>query len=155
MSTGTNGDRAAPRAREPLRNNLFRDTAQTPGRDPVDGIEETLVEVRDQIARVEQLTRRLERVQAAQREPATPTTATATPAAAPAPGHLLFIPGADGYRTRAADGASPRVGEEITDDDRRYLVLKIGRSPFPGDPRRCAFLERLGPPAQLEIGLVR
>jgi hypothetical protein len=27
------------------------------------------------------------------------------------------------------------------DEERRYVVLKVGRSPFPDDARPCAFVE--------------
>jgi hypothetical protein len=61
-----------------------------------------------------------------------------------APDHLLFVSQAAGYTLVPRDGAVPPVGSEVHLPDAadvRYRVCKVGPSPFPGDPRRCAFLE--------------
>jgi hypothetical protein len=70
-----------------------------------------------------------------------------------ATGYVSFFPGEDGYRLRDAAGPCPAVGEELDQDGRSYLVLKVGSSPFPNDARPCAYLERCGPPEQLAFDL--
>ena len=71
----------------------------------------------------------------------------------PVTGYVIFLPGEDGYRVRDAAGPCPAVGEELDEDGRSYLVLKVGSSPFPNDLRPCAYLERCGPPDQLTFAL--
>jgi len=75
------------------------------------------------------------------------------PERAPATGYIVFLPGEDGYRVCDASGPCPAVGEELDQDGRSYLVLKVGSSPFPNDVRPCAYLERSGPPDQLTFPL--
>jgi hypothetical protein len=61
--------------------------------------------------------------------------------------HVLFISHASGYELLSREGPVPEVGTEVSlsaDSARRYRVSKVGRSPLPGDRRRCAFLEPLG-----------
>jgi len=69
--------------------------------------------------------------------------ATALPAPA---GHVLFAPAPDGYRLLQRDGPPPDRGAALELDDGLFLVLRLGPSPLPGDPRRCAFVERQEPP---------
>jgi chromosome segregation ATPase len=59
--------------------------------------------------------------------------------------HLLFRQRADGYELVAHEGPPPPVGSEIrsADADQSFIVLNVGTSPFPGDPRPCAFLQLL------------
>jgi hypothetical protein len=75
------------------------------------------------------------------------------PQAAPAIGYVLFLSGEDGYEVRDAVGPCPAVGQELDQDGRGYLVLKVGSSPFPNDLRPCAYLERCGAPEQLTFAL--
>ena len=65
---------------------------------------------------------------------------TPVPGNAGASSHLLFLPG-DAYRLVEADGDAPGLDTEIQTEDGSYLVVRVGRSPLPGDPRTCAFLE--------------
>jgi hypothetical protein len=37
---------------------------------------------------------------------------------------------------------APAPGETLVLEGERYLVARIGASPLPGDPRRCAYLLR-------------
>lgn len=53
--------------------------------------------------------------------------------------HLLFVPRGRGYELLEREGAAPEVGSEI-ELGGRFLVLKVGPSPLPGDERRCAFV---------------
>jgi DNA repair exonuclease SbcCD ATPase subunit len=57
--------------------------------------------------------------------------------------HLLFRQGADGYELVAREGPPPPVGSEIRwpDADESFIVLNVGTSPLPSDPRPCAFLQ--------------
>jgi hypothetical protein len=56
--------------------------------------------------------------------------------------HLLFVPTPARYLLVERDGAPPALGEELElpDVGGRLLVQKIGRAPFPGESRPCAFL---------------
>lgn len=57
--------------------------------------------------------------------------------------HVLFVPSAPGYRLAERSGPAPAVGETVDLDQAPgvFVVAKIGRAPFPGDRRPCAFLE--------------
>lgn len=67
-------------------------------------------------------------------------------APAPVDGHVLLAPATGGYRLLTREGAAPACGSELGLDGGRFLVLRHGPSPLPGDRRRCAFLERQEPP---------
>ena len=67
-------------------------------------------------------------------------------AAAAVDGHVLFVPATDGYRLHVRAGAAPSCGAELELEGGRFRVLRHGPSPFPGDRRRCALLEREEPP---------
>ena len=54
--------------------------------------------------------------------------------------HLLFVRNGSGYRLVEREGPAPGVGSPI-ELDRLFAVTKLGRSPLPGDRRRCAYLE--------------
>ena len=67
------------------------------------------------------------------------------PKAPPEPeAHLLFLTTHDGYDLLERDGAVPAAGTEVAlADGRLAAVVKVGRSPLPGDRRRCAFAQLL------------
>ena len=54
---------------------------------------------------------------------------------------LVFAPGATGYELSQHAGAPPEVGVVAELDGVEFRVVKIGRSPLPADPRRCAYLD--------------
>jgi hypothetical protein len=56
--------------------------------------------------------------------------------------HVLFVPTAKGYALVEREGPPPVPGEELElgDTPRRFVVTKLGRAPFPGERRPCAFL---------------
>jgi transcriptional regulator with XRE-family HTH domain len=56
--------------------------------------------------------------------------------------HLAVMPD-QGYKLVARHGAVPRSGSTVDLDGVRYRVLRVQRSPFPGDDRQCAVLELL------------
>jgi hypothetical protein len=58
---------------------------------------------------------------------------------APTMTHLVFVPTEAGYSMIEARGDPPHVGSRVHDGLR---VTKVGPSPLPADPRRCAYLER-------------
>jgi hypothetical protein len=57
--------------------------------------------------------------------------------------HLLFVPGPQGYALVPGHGAAPPVGRAVRlgDRDGVFVVAKVASSPYPGDRRRCAYLE--------------
>ena len=54
-------------------------------------------------------------------------------------GYLLFVWSPGGYTLRDEAGAPPAVGFEFSEDGRTLVISKVGASPFPGDPRTCAY----------------
>ena len=55
--------------------------------------------------------------------------------------HVVFVRTGARYTVVASDGPPPEPGARLELDERGYVVLKVGRSPFPGDDRPCAFAE--------------
>ena len=55
--------------------------------------------------------------------------------------HLLFVSKTSGYELREADGDAPALGALVQVDDVEEMVIKIGPSPLPNDPRPCAYLQ--------------
>ena len=55
--------------------------------------------------------------------------------------HTVLLPDGERYGLVELDGAAPGAGHELELAGRRYRVLRVGPSPFPGEPRQCAFLE--------------
>ncbi|HET7807657.1 MAG TPA: hypothetical protein VFK71_04115 [Gaiellaceae bacterium] len=60
--------------------------------------------------------------------------------------HLLFVPTSARYLLLDRDGAPPAPGEEldVPEVEARFSVTKVGRAPYPGELRPCAYLLRLG-----------
>jgi hypothetical protein len=56
--------------------------------------------------------------------------------------HLLFVPSPQGYRLQEQQSELPQQGDEVELDGSRFVVNRIGPSPFPMDARRCAYLVR-------------
>lgn len=54
--------------------------------------------------------------------------------------HLLLVPG-DRYQLEEAEGPPPGLGAIVRHGDTAFRVLRVGPSPYPGDSRRCAYLE--------------
>jgi hypothetical protein len=75
-----------------------------------------------------------------------PEASEMSPAPVAAAEHILFLPGAR-YRISVASGPAPTPGTEIEHGGARYRVMRVGRSPLPGDTRRCAYLEIVEAPA--------
>lgn len=99
-------------------------------------------------ARLEELGRRLDRLveilAVEGRPPAPKETLAAEPAAEEqTETHLAFVPTPEGYELVARPGTPPALGEVVELDGRstRYLVVKCGPSPLPGDARTCVYLQ--------------
>lgn len=58
--------------------------------------------------------------------------------------HVLYLAG-DGYRLVERDGNAPSVAALVDVDGRRFVVHRVGSSPFPDDHRACAYLEPVTP----------
>jgi hypothetical protein len=56
--------------------------------------------------------------------------------------HLLFVPTPARYLLVEREGAPPEAGDELElpEVGGRLVVAKLGRAPFPGESRPCAFL---------------
>jgi hypothetical protein len=56
--------------------------------------------------------------------------------------HLLFVPTPGRYVLFEREGAPPAPGSEldVAEVERGFVVAKVGRAPFPGESRPCAFL---------------
>jgi len=56
--------------------------------------------------------------------------------------HLLFVPTPARYLLVEREGSPPEPGVEVEvpEADAGFVVAKVGRSPFPAEPRPCAFL---------------
>jgi len=54
--------------------------------------------------------------------------------------HLLFVPTPARYLMVERQGPPPAPGEELELNEGTFLVGKLGRAPFPGEQRPCAFL---------------
>jgi chromosome segregation ATPase len=63
-----------------------------------------------------------------------------TPHPSAAATHLRLVPG-DRYHLDEAAGPPPSPGSTVDVQGAPHRVLRLGPSPFPGDPRRCAYLE--------------
>jgi hypothetical protein len=59
--------------------------------------------------------------------------------------HLLFVPTPERYLLLEREGAPPARGEELQvfEVEGRFAVTKVGRAPYPGELRPCAYLLRL------------
>ena len=78
-------------------------------------------------------------------ELATPGAGQTREEANPGEGHLLFVPTPARYLLLDRDGAPPAPGEEleVPEVEARFSVVKVGRAPYPGELRFCAYLLRL------------
>jgi len=54
---------------------------------------------------------------------------------------LAFVPGAD-YRLAEIEQPGLAKGDAVELGGHDYVVTRVGPSPLPGDPRRCAYLVR-------------
>jgi len=65
----------------------------------------------------------------------------ATPSPEPEAGtHLLYV-SREGWQLVERDGPAPPVGGTVAIDGESLVVVRTGRSPLPGDPRACVYLE--------------
>ncbi len=61
----------------------------------------------------------------------------------PEPGatYLIFVWTPGGYGLHAAEGNAPEAGTRLSIAGAEHVVARLGPSPLPGDPRRCAYLD--------------
>jgi hypothetical protein len=60
----------------------------------------------------------------------------------PGEGHVLFALTDEGYGIVSCDGPVPSAGAHVElEPGRELVVLRVGRSPLPGDRRPCAFVQ--------------
>lgn len=59
----------------------------------------------------------------------------------PVDGFVLFVPTPGGYQLLERAGQPPPVGGGLGTSGGELVVLKVGASPLPGDPRPCVFLQ--------------
>lgn len=59
----------------------------------------------------------------------------------PASTHLVFVWTPGGYGLHAVEGDAPAPGTRLSLAGAERVVTKLGPSPLPGDPRRCAYLD--------------
>jgi len=54
--------------------------------------------------------------------------------------HVVFVPTPDRYLLLERQGPPPQPGDELELPEGSFVVGKVGRAPFPGERRHCAFL---------------
>jgi hypothetical protein len=57
------------------------------------------------------------------------------------PGYVLFVASAEGYTLLEFAGRLDPDAREIVLDGKAHSVQRVGRSPLPHDPRRCAYVQ--------------
>jgi len=85
-------------------------------------------------AQIERLARAVQRVNGAPEPVVEPELAHTT-------GFLALVCAPSGYSLRQLDGEAPARGGSVMVDGVEHVVAKVGRSPLPGDSRRCAYLD--------------
>jgi hypothetical protein len=63
-----------------------------------------------------------------------------TPAPEPPSSHVVFVPTSERYLVLERQGPPPEPGDALDLPEGSFLVGKVGRAPFPGERRPCAFL---------------
>jgi len=58
----------------------------------------------------------------------------------PPSSHVVFIPTPGRYLVLERQGPPPEAGEAVELSEGSFVVGKVGRAPFPGERRPCAFL---------------
>jgi hypothetical protein len=53
-----------------------------------------------------------------------------------------MVPATSGYTLVEREGPAPAARKWVELDEEWFLVARIGPSPLPTGPKRCAFLER-------------
>lgn len=120
----------APRRRDRLESRLFRDSEREA---EIELAQATVRRLALAAAEKEALVERLEHAVNGHAEPAL---------ALPTETIFLALVGTpSGYTLCAVEGDAPVPGDSVTIDGVEHIVAKVGRSPLPGDTRRCAYLD--------------
>lgn len=61
-------------------------------------------------------------------------------AGSPAAGWVAFVSSPQGYRLVDGAGAVPATGASVELEGAPHVVVRVGRSPLPGDSRRCVYV---------------
>jgi len=58
--------------------------------------------------------------------------------------YLLFVPTPEGYELVEREGGAPAILDDVSmpGNEDSFCVIKVARSPLPGDDRVCAYLEQ-------------
>ena len=89
----------------------------------------------------------LARKEAAQVAAVAPTTTTPDEPTEPPDDSYIAFTEDHGYRLVEQDGAAPSPGDIVELDGGLHRCVRLAASPYPGDRRRCAVLERVRPAA--------
>jgi hypothetical protein len=98
----------------------------------VERLQEENRRLQDEIGRLRAEFMQLTVVEAAEPEP--------EPEPEPPSSHVVFVPTAKRYLLLEQQGPPPEPGDELDLPEGSFVVGKIGRAPFPGERRPCAFL---------------
>ena len=127
-----------PTRRDRLERRLFRDSEREAElestRAAIRQIEEAAAAKAAQIERLEEAVERIDGPPV--RDPETEPEVALAPAT-----YLVFVGTPGGYALQAAWGDLPAIGGRVSVEGVEHIVAKLGRSPLPGDGRRCAYLE--------------
>ena len=121
-----------PARRDRLERRLFRDSEREAELEQAHAAIRRLEEATAaKAAQVERLERAVEHVDGSEEpEPESPRAT-----------YLVFVGTPNGYVLQKAWGDAPFVGGRVVVEDVEHVVAKLGRSPLPGDDRRCAYVE--------------
>jgi hypothetical protein len=145
--------------RDRLERRLFRDTEREAelirAQEAIRQIEQAAAEKAAEIERLEQAVAGSENVEpeAMAPEPEPEPESEPEPVVEPEPeppeaqpevgAFLVFVGTPNGYALLESEGDAPAAGNRLNVDGIDYAVAKLGRSPLPGDSRRCAYLQPL------------
>jgi hypothetical protein len=120
------------------------DSAVLPSLDRLSGLIERMVELVEAIGE----TKAVPAPEPVAEPPREVGAAAAPVGEAQAAGWVAFVSSPQGYRLVDCPGSSPARGEAVELDGGTFTVVKVARSPLPGDPRRCAYVAGEEPPTR-------
>jgi hypothetical protein len=127
--------------RDRLERRLFRDSEREA---ELAAAQETIRRIAEataaKAAEIERLERAVGRLNGSEPEPE-PEPVAPTPGPEAAESYVLFAWTAAGYALHETEGDAPLLGAQLSVNGSEYVVAKVGRSPLPGDSRRCIYLD--------------
>jgi hypothetical protein len=145
-------DRGNGNRRDRLERRLFRDTERDAelvrAQEAIREIEKAAAEEAAEIECLEEAVAGIDDVEPEENARTTEPELEPTPEPAPqgqpeAGAFLVFVWNPNGYALREGEGEAPAAGNRLSVDGVDYAVARLGRSPLPGDSRRCAYLQPL------------